>query len=209
MNKIDCLIQGFDGLLRTVARIKNHAHRDSPGHDVSDVEMTEEERRLSASLMRVNHTGEVCAQALYNGQILFASDQSTNDALIKAAEEELDHLSWCRGRLDELHERPSLLDPLWYTVSFVLGATASSISDKVSLGFVHATEENVERHLREHLKRLPLNDQTSRKILNQMLEDEIKHGQSALDQGGEKLSKPVRRLMWEGAKLMTYASERI
>ncbi len=209
MDKIDFLIHGFDGLLRTTARIKHLAQRESPGLDVSDAEMTDDERRLSAALMRVNHTGEVCAQALYNGQTLFALDQNTSDALIKAAEEELDHLSWCRGRLDELNERPSLLDPLWYAVSYALGAATSLISDKVSLGFVHATEENVERHLREHLKRLPLNDQTSRKILNQMLEDEIRHGQTALDKGGEKLSKPVRRLMWEGAKLMTYTSERL
>mgnify|MGYP003335749962 CR=1 FL=1 len=159
--------------------------------------------------MRVNHTGEICAQALYNGQALFASDQATGEALTKAAEEELDHLAWCRERLDELGARPSILDPLWYTASFALGAGAALISDKISLSFVHATEDNVERHLREHLKRLPENEQASRQILKQMLDDEIRHGQTALNYGGEELPKPIRRLMWEGAKLMTTTAKRI
>lgn len=209
MNKIDCLIHGFDGLLRTIARVKTPAQRPSPSYNASlDDAMTSGERQLSGALMRVNYSGEVCAQGLYNGQALFASDQKTISALAQAAEEELDHLSWCRGRLDELNTKTSLLDPLWYTLSFALGASAALISDKVSLGFVHATEDNVQRHLREHLERLPLNDKTSRKILKQMLEDEIRHGQTALDHGGDILSKPVRRLMWEGAKIMTYSSER-
>ena len=209
MNTIDRLIHGFDGLLRTVARVKPEPQLPSPSRGALVDPMTDDEIRVSGGLMRVNHTGEICAQGLYNGQALFASDEATGTALAKAAEEELDHLAWCRERLHELNAKPSNLDPLWYSVSFALGAGAALVSDKVSLGFVHATEENVERHLRDHLQRLPASDHASRQILQQMLDDEIRHGQTALDQGGQQLPTPVRRLMWEGAKLMTQTAERV
>ena len=209
MNTIDRLIHGFDGLLRTVARVKPEPQLPSPSRGALADPMTDDEIRVSGGLMRVNHTGEICAQGLYNGQALFASDEATGTALAKAAEEELDHLAWCRERLHELNAKPSILDPLWYSVSFALGAGAALVSDKVSLGFVHATEENVERHLRDHLQRLPASDHASRQILQQMLDDEIRHGQTALDQGGQQLPTPVRRLMWEGAKLMTKTAERV
>ncbi|MGA0999162.1 MAG: 2-polyprenyl-3-methyl-6-methoxy-1,4-benzoquinone monooxygenase, partial [Litorivicinaceae bacterium] len=209
MNTIDRLIHGFDGLLRTVARVKPEPQLPSPSRGALADPMTDDEIRVSGGLMRVNHTGEICAQGLYNGQALFASDEATGTALAKAAEEELDHLAWCRERLHELNAKPSVLDPLWYSVSFALGAGAALVSDKVSLGFVHATEENVERHLRDHLQRLPASDHASRQILQQMLDDEIRHGQTALDQGGQQLPTPVRRLMWEGAKLMTQTAERV
>ena len=209
MNTIDRLIHGFDGLLRTVARVKPEPQLPSPSRGALVDPMTDDEIRVSGGLMRVNHTGEICAQGLYNGQALFASDEATGTALAKAAEEELDHLAWCRERLHELNAKPSILDPLWYSVSFALGAGAALVSDKVSLGFVHATEENVERHLRDHLQRLPASDHASRQILQQMLDDEIRHGQTALDQGGQQLPTPVRRLMWEGAKLMTKTAERV
>jgi len=209
LNTIDRLIHGFDGLLRTVARVKPEPQLPSPSRGALVDPMTEDEIRVSGGLMRVNHTGEICAQGLYNGQALFASDEATGTALAKAAEEELDHLAWCRERLHELNAKPSILDPLWYSVSFALGAGAALVSDKVSLGFVHATEENVERHLRDHLQRLPASDHASRQILQQMLDDEIRHGQTALDQGGQQLPTPVRRMMWEGAKLMTQTAERV
>jgi len=209
LNTIDRLIHGFDGLLRTVARVKPEPQLPSPSRGALADPMTDDEIRVSGGLMRVNHTGEICAQGLYNGQALFASDEATGTALAKAAEEELDHLAWCRERLHELNAKPSVLDPLWYSVSFALGAGAALVSDKVSLGFVHATEENVERHLRDHLQRLPASDHASRQILQQMLDDEIRHGQTALDQGGQQLPTPVRRLMWEGAKLMTQTAERV
>jgi len=209
LNTIDRLIHGFDGLLRTVARVKPEPQLPSPSRGALADPMTDDEIRVSGGLMRVNHTGEICAQGLYNGQALFASDEATGTALAKAAEEELDHLAWCRERLHELNAKPSILDPLWYSVSFALGAGAALVSDKVSLGFVHATEENVERHLRDHLQRLPASDHASRQILQQMLDDEIRHGQTALDQGGQQLPNPVRRLMWEGAKLMTQTAERV
>jgi len=209
LNTIDRLIHGFDGLLRTVARVKPEPQLPSPSRGALVDPMTDDEIRVSGGLMRVNHTGEICAQGLYNGQALFASDEATGTALAKAAEEELDHLAWCRERLHELNAKPSVLDPLWYSVSFALGAGAALVSDKVSLGFVHATEENVERHLRDHLQRLPASDHASRQILQQMLDDEIRHGQTALGQGGQQLPTPVRRLMWEGAKLMTHTAERV
>ena len=209
MNTIDRLIHGFDGLLRTVARVKPEPQLPSPSRGALVDPMTDDEIRVSGGLMRVNHTGEICAQGLYNGQALFASDEATGTALAKAAEEELDHLAWCRERLHELNAKPSVLDPLWYSVSFALGAGAALVSDKVSLGFVHATEENVERHLRDHLQRLPASDHASRQILQQMLDDEIRHGQTALDQGGQQLPTPVRRMMLEGAKLMTQTAERV
>ena len=209
MNTVDRFIHGFDGLLRTIARIKPEAQNSSPGMGALDDPMTEDEIKLSGGLMRVNHTGEICAQGLYNGQAVFASSPETAEALTKAANEELDHLAWCRERLDELGAKPSLLDPLWYTASFALGAGAALISDKISLGFVHATEKNVERHLKEHLERLPDSDHASRQILKHMLDDEIRHGEEALSQGSEELPKPVQRLMWEGAKLMTTTAERI
>lgn len=209
MNTIDRLIHGFDRLLRTAARVKPEARTPSPSRGALVDPMTDEEIKVSGDLMRVNHTGEICAQGLYNGQALFASDETTGTILAKAAEEELDHLAWCRERLNDLNAKPSILDPLWYSVSFALGAGAALVSDKVSLGFVHATEENVERHLREHLQRLPASDHASRQILQQMLDDEIRHGQSALGQGGQRLPAPVRRLMWEGAKLITQTAERV
>ena len=209
MNTIDRLIHGFDGLLRTVARVKPEPQLPSPSRGALVDPMTDDEIRVSGGLMRVNHTGEICAQGLYNGQALFASDEATGTALAKAAEEELDHLAWCRERLHELNAKPSILDPLWYSVSFALGAGAALVSDKVSLGFVHATEENVERHLRDHLQRLPASDHASRQILQQMLDDEIRHGQTALDHGGQQVPTTVRRMMWEGAKLMTQTAERV
>ena len=208
MNTLDQLIHGFDGFLRTVARVKPEAQNRSPAEGALDEPLTADEKKLSGNLMRVNHTGEICAQGLYNGQAVFAENQIIYEALIKAAEEELDHLSWCRERLNDLGTGPSILDPLWYAASFGLGAGAALISDNVSLGFVHATEDNVERHLREHLQRLPVKDHASRQILEKMLDDEIQHGKTALEQGGKKLSRPIRRLMWEGAKLMTKTAER-
>ncbi|MDB4021835.1 2-polyprenyl-3-methyl-6-methoxy-1,4-benzoquinone monooxygenase [Litorivicinus sp.] len=209
MNAVDHFIHGIDGLVRTIARVKISATTPSPSHQAPSDLMTNEQTRLSGALMRVNHSGEVCAQGLYNGQALFASEDLTSDTLAKAADEELDHLSWCRERLDELGYRSSIFDPLWYGASFFLGATTSLISDRISLGFVHATEANVERHLREHLDRLPSADHASHKILERMLDDEIRHGQDALKKGGQELPKPIRHAMWESAKIMTKISEKL
>lgn len=205
----DAVILAFDGFLRTLANVPVDSTRPNPGaHGTETVAGTPKAAEVAA-LMRVNHSGEVCAQGLYAGGALFARSEATRDALRHAAQEELDHLAWCRHRLDQLQTPPSRLDPVWYAASVALGAGAGLISDAVSLGFVHATEDNVERHLKDHLRAIPADDTITRPILQQMLADEVQHGQKALDQGGVELPAPIRRLMWEGAKLMTRTSAHI
>jgi 3-demethoxyubiquinol 3-hydroxylase len=169
-------------------------------------ELTESEKRASAALMRVNHAGEIAAQALYHGQALVARSATTRALLMKAAQEETDHLAWCETRLKELDSRPSLLNPLWYAGSFAIGAAAALLGDRASLGFVVETERQVEGHLDEHLMRLPQDDARSRAILQTMRTDEIAHGVSAKAAGGVELPSPVRFLMRNTARLMTSAA---
>jgi ubiquinone biosynthesis monooxygenase Coq7 len=159
--------------------------------------------------MRVNHTGEVCAQALYQGQALTAKMSTVREEMQQAAAEEVDHLVWCEQRLRELDSKPSVLNPGWYGLSFALGAVAGAIGDRVSLGFVAATEERVCNHLRDHLKSLPDEDRKSRLILQKMLEDEQRHGDKALQAGGTDLPRPVKDVMTAVSKLMTGSSYRI
>jgi ubiquinone biosynthesis monooxygenase Coq7 len=156
--------------------------------------------------MRVNHAGEIAAQALYHGQALIARSAATRDMLLKAAREEADHLAWCETRLKELDSRPSLLNPVWYCGSFAIGALAAAIGDRTSLGFVVETEKQVEGHLHEHLKRLPSGDTRSRAILNVMRTDEIEHGATAKAAGASELPAPVRVLMRHAARVMTTAA---
>src|SRR5580693_6052121 len=165
--------------------------------------LSEAEKRASAALMRVNHAGEIAAQALYHGQSLVARSDTTRALLLKAAHEETDHLAWCETRLKELDSRPSLLNPLWYAGSFAIGAAAALLGDRASLGFVVETERQVEGHLDEHLARLPQDDTRSRAILQTMRTDEIAHGVSAKAAGGAELPSPVRFLMRNTARLMT------
>jgi 3-demethoxyubiquinol 3-hydroxylase len=165
--------------------------------------LSESEKRHSAALMRVNHAGEIAAQALYHGQALVARSNATRDLLLKAAHEETDHLAWCETRLKELDSRPSLLNPLWYAGSFAIGAAAALLGDRLSLGFVVETERQVEGHLNEHLARLSPDDVRSRAILQTMRTDEIAHGMSAKAAGGAELPSPVRSLMRGTARLMT------
>jgi ubiquinone biosynthesis monooxygenase Coq7 len=153
--------------------------------------------------MRVNHAGEVAAQALYHGQALMARSDATREMLLRAAREESDHLAWCETRLKELDSRPSLLNPLWYAGSFAIGALAALMGDRASLGFVVETERQVEGHLDEHLGRLPAGDARSRAILETMRTDEIAHGTSARAAGGAELPRPVRQLMRRTASIMT------
>ena len=169
--------------------------RPSPAANLAEAELTEDERRHAAGLMRVNHTGEVCAQALYSGQAAVARHEDTRAQLLEAAAEETDHLAWCADRLDALHSRPSLLNPLWYAGSFTLGAVAALISDKVSLGFVVETERQVEAHLGEHLEKLPADDAASRAVVAQMKDDEARHGRHAREAGGIDLPAPIPTLM--------------
>lgn len=162
-----------------------------------------DEPDVSAGLMRVNHTGEICAQALYSGQSLFARDPGVRKALQTAAAEERDHLAWCRARLDELGSRPSLLDPLWYAASFGLGMASGLAGDRWSMGFLAETEAQVERHLEGHLDRLPATDARSRAVVEQMRDDENRHGRMGRELGGRELPLPVRAAMRLASKVMT------
>jgi ubiquinone biosynthesis monooxygenase Coq7 len=206
---LDKLISEADSVLKTVTSRGNHASRPSPSKDHSDTDLSEPQRRHVAGLMRVNHTGEVCAQALYQGQALTAKLPTVREDMEQAAREEVDHLVWCEERLQELDSHTSYLNPAWYGMSFALGALAGAIGDKVSLGFVAATEERVCSHLREHLQQLPEDDRKSQLILQQMLEDEQRHGEKALEAGGTDFPKPLKDAMSSVSKLMTETSYRI
>jgi ubiquinone biosynthesis monooxygenase Coq7 len=183
--------------------------RPSPAKSATEQTLTEQEKRHAAGLMRVNHTGEVCAQALYQGQALTAKLTAVRNEMEHAADEEIDHLAWCQERVNQLGSHTSLLNPLWYGLSFGIGATTGLISDKLSLGFVAATENQVCKHLENHLEQLPADDNKSRVIVAQMLEDEAKHADAALDAGGLKFPAPIKGLMTLVSKAMTKTSYRI
>jgi ubiquinone biosynthesis monooxygenase Coq7 len=174
-----------------------------------DAGLSAEDRRESAALMRVNHAGEVAAQALYHAQALFARDPEVREFMLKAAREETDHLAWCEARLTELGARPSVLNPLWYAGSFGIGTIAALLGDKTSLGFVAETERQVEGHLKSHLDRLPADDQRTRAIVEAMRADEVGHGQQAQSAGAASLPGPVRELMRRTARLMTHTAYRL
>ncbi len=202
MSRFDELICAFDRSLRVVSGV-SVAHRPNPAGTIAEQTLSEQERRHSAGLMRVNHVGEVCAQALYEAQARFARNPGTQAQLRHAGEEELDHLAWTAARLTELGSRPSLLNPLWYAGSFALGAIAARMGDAQSLGFVVETERQVEAHLNGHLSELPAADQRSRAIVAQMRDDEAAHGAAAQGMGAADLPSPVRKAMRGMAKLMT------
>ena len=208
MALIDELILGVDGALRTLAGAAVAA-RVNPAAQTDDVPLDPAERQHSAGLMRVNHTGEICAQALYEGQALTARDARTRAALRIAAREETDHLAWCEERLDELDSRPSVLNPLFYAASYMLGAATGLMGDRVSLGFVEATEAQVCRHLESHLESLPPQDERSRRIVTQMHSDEARHGAAALEAGGVEFPQPVKEAMSLASRLMTESTYRI
>ncbi len=180
--------------------------RPSPVPPGGELALDEEERLESGRLMRVNHAGEVAAQALYRGQALTARDPTVNSAMRRAAAEEIDHLAWCEQRLQELNCRTSLLNPLWYAGSFAIGALAGVRGDRASLGFITETERQVESHLRDHMERLPAADERSRSILRQMTHDEIEHGATAAALGGGELPFLVRRAMRLASRVMTRSS---
>ena len=197
---LDPLIAAADRSLRAIAA-PAHASRPYPGSPQPMLD--EAQRRESAALMRVNHAGEVAAQALYHGQSLMARSAATRELLLKAAQEEADHLGWCEQRLRELGSRPSLLNPLWYAGSFAIGALAATFGDGTSLGFVAETELQVEGHLDEHLRRLPAADATSRAVVDAMRRDEIAHAGTARAAGAVELQYIVRGLMRGTAQVMT------
>ncbi|MEO7253612.1 MAG: 2-polyprenyl-3-methyl-6-methoxy-1,4-benzoquinone monooxygenase [Casimicrobium sp.] len=205
---MDALVLAFDRAIRTLSG-SAQARRTNPSAHLDVPQLSDAERKESIALMRVNHAGEVAAQALYQGQRLTAKTREIQEKLAHAADEELDHLAWTRRRLTELGGRPSLLDPLWYTGAFVIGAVAGSIGDKASLGFLQATEEQVEAHLGAHLNRLPAKDVASRAIVEQMKQDEAQHAQTARNLGAETLPRSLQALMRVSAKVMTTAAAKI
>ena len=194
-SRLDHLIISVDNALRMSSGETVEAKRTNPATDVPEVMMEEPQRQHAAGLMRINHAGEICAQALYAGQAATARNPEVQAEMQQAADEEIDHLSWCKERLDELESRPSLLAPLWYAGSFAIGAAAGLAGDGWSLGFLKETENQVEAHLENHISRLPPEDERSRAILDQMKIDEAKHAQMAEDSGAFDLPQPVRRLM--------------
>lgn len=205
LNRLDTLIVEFDTGLRTLLA-KPHSARIHPDANIAESELTEAEKKQAGALMRVNHTGEVCAQALYSGQSLTSKSAEITAALKHAALEETEHLAWCETRIAELSGRTSFLNPLFYLGSFSLGAIAGAVGDKWSLGFVEETEKQVGAHLSSHLEKLPQVDQKTRKIIQQMQQDEAKHANEAKQHGAAELPSPVKFLMRKVSKLMTSSS---
>lgn len=202
---VDKLIHSFDQALRSLVPGATSAQRENPAN-TEDAQLAVSDARHVAGLMRVNHSGEVCAQALYHGQALTAKLPTVRHEMERAAIEEQDHLAWCEDRLKELDSHTSLLNPVWYSLSFGMGALAGIAGDKYSLGFVAETERQVSLHLEDHIRQLPEQDSRSRKILEQMNEDELHHRDTALNAGGVDLPFPVRMSMTAISKLMTKTS---
>jgi ubiquinone biosynthesis monooxygenase Coq7 len=210
MKPLDAWLAAADNALRTLAA-GAHAARPNPAHahGADAAVLNQAERELAGALMRVNHVGEVCAQALYQAQALTARSGGLRRQMLEAAREETDHLAWTQQRLAELGDRPSLLNPLWYAGAFGIGLLAGRLGDARSLGFVIETERQVEQHLASHLDRLPVADTRSRAIVEQMKTDEHRHADAAQEAGGAELPLPVRGLMRLAARVMTGAAHRI
>ena len=209
LSVLDQFITQLDHGLRTVLGDAPMPERVSPAFEAQDSELSEKDRDHAIGLMRVNHTGEVCAQALYQGQALTAKLPNVREQMKEAAVEEIDHLAWCEERIKDLGGRTSLLNPLFYAASFGIGAGAGLISDKLSLGFVAATEDQVCSHLKTHLNQLPTEDLKSRAVVEEMLADEERHAQAALDAGGYKFPSPVKKAMTLVSSVMTKGSYRL
>jgi len=202
MPTIDDLITAFDKGLRTVFA-PAQSLRPLPGEELAEAEMTADQRAHAAALMRVNHSGEICAQALYQGQALTARNPRAKAALERAAQEETEHLAWTERRIGELGGRKSLLNPAWYAGSFAFGALAGLLGDRWNLGFLAETERQVVKHLEGHLQRLPAADEKSRAVLEQMKEDEARHATSAITHGGGELPEAAKLGMRLSSKVMT------
>ncbi|MCH8256665.1 MAG: 2-polyprenyl-3-methyl-6-methoxy-1,4-benzoquinone monooxygenase [Proteobacteria bacterium] len=203
LSPLDRLITQVDTFIKTTTGSIGPRDRPSPAETMREVELSAEERTYSARLMRINHCGEVCAQALYHGQALTARDTQTSAVMQQAAAEERDHLSWCEQRIKELDSHVSLLNPFWYAASFSMGALAGLLGDKINLGFIAATEQEVCRHLDEHLEKLPPGDEKSRSILRQMRDDESRHATTAIEHGGSHYPEPIKSIMRQVSRLMT------
>ena len=209
MSPIDRLIIEFDTALRSIVGGAN-AQRPTPDSEQSSKSVLDaRERKHAAGLMRINHVGEVCAQALYQSQKLVARNPQIQEMLSHSGQEEMDHLAWCETRLQELGSHTSYLNPFWYAGSFAIGLAAGLAGDKWSLGFVAETEKQVENHLESHLEKLPQEDHRSRAIVEQMRVDEIEHGQAALQAGGAALPEPIQKMMKVMSKVMTSTAYKI
>ena len=208
MFAIDRLIVEFDRALRAVAGVA-HAERRSPAEGLKESAITEEERAHAAALMRVNHVGEICAQALYQGQALTARDPGARAKLEQAAREEEDHLVWSAERIRELGGRPSLLNPAWYAGAFAMGALAGALGDRWNLAFLAETERQVEEHLGGHLEALPAEDRRTRAVVEAMRADEARHRDSALELGAAELPEPVKLAMRLASRVMTTVAYRV
>ncbi len=211
LSGLDHVLTGFDKALRTISAKNTVAQRKSPAREsvADESDLSEQEARHAAGLMRVNHTGEVMAQALYQGQALTAKLPTVREQMEEAAREEEDHLAWCEERLQQLDSQTSVLNPLWYGLSFGMGAAAGLAGDKYSLGLVAAIEDQVCEHLQSHLEKLPAQDEKSRAIVAQMLVDEAQHSQTAQAAGGLRFPEPVKKGMTLLSKLMTETSYRV
>ena len=208
-SRLDHALIELERALGTIFEPAPVAVRPSPAEDVTDSALDDAARRHAAGLMRVNHVGEVCAQALYFGQAAVAHDERQRARMLEAAAEETDHLAWCGERLRELDSRPSLLNPLWYAGAYAIGAAAGLISDRLSLGFVVETERQVEAHLGEHLEKLPMDDARSRAIVREMKDDEARHANNALAAGATELPPPLPDLMRFASWVMKTVAYRI
>jgi len=206
--EIDRLIIGFDRALRTLCR-PAVSLRPVPGENLPNQELSAAEKRHAAALMRVNHSGEVCAQALYQGQALTARNDAARKTLERAAAEETEHLAWTAQRIDELGGRVSILNPFFYAGSFAIGALSGLLGDKWNMGFLAETERQVEGHLDGHLEQLPAQDEKSRAIVAQMKEDEARHANTALANGAAELPQPIKQAMRISSRLMTVSTYRI
>lgn len=200
---LDQMVMNANKFLQNAFGFVQNNARTNPAVELSEAQMSEQERRHAAGLMRVNHVGEVCAQALYQGQALTTRTTALKKKLEQAANEEKDHLAWCEQRLNELNSRPSYLNPFWYMGSLAIGVMAGLAGDKINLGFLAETERQVEQHLTSHLKKLPQQDHKSRKIVEQMRIDEIQHAQTAEQAGAAQLFPPVKFIMRCMSKVMT------
>lgn len=209
MSRMDQVLSCADNALRTLSGAYVAARPAPTGADDPGDALSEEQRRLSAALMRVNHVGEVCAQALYNAQTLATGDPVLKQQFEAAAREEFDHLAWTKQRLQQLDDRASLLNPLWYAGAFGIGLLAGRLGNGISLGFVAETEHQVEQHLESHLERLPAADQRSRAIVQRMMEDEARHASDARAAGAVELPAPVKLAMRLAAKLMTRTAHHV
>ena len=209
LSRVDRLLASANNALRTVASPAGRAARDNPAETLADARLTPAQKSHAAGLMRVNHAGEIAAQALYQGHATVARDKTIERQMQHAADEEFDHLAWCEQRLEELGESPSKLAPVWYAGAFAIGAASGILGDKWSLGFIAETERQVCAHLDSHLHGLPEEDAKSRAIVKTMRDEEQEHGENAINAGAAELPEPVKKLMRLTAKVMTSTAYRV